>query len=269
VAQADTDSGRDRLRSWVRRSKPSLRGLYHWSCRTMAKAQGVSKATVNRDSGQSHQIKPHRAKDSSYRASPFLQQTHGCAWACTSIRQRRRWCSVLMKKSQISGPGSHATGVAAQKRRCGTMTHDYRSVTDHDALSPWKWPKEKSSASLAAIAISEFLRFLQASGCGVSHRNQITRGHWTITALTNIPVLHVAAQTAWSVSFRISSRTSSSWLNLVERVVFGELTANAYLPGHLRQRRRGLLRSEHHCGSLSWRHGTKDPRPLRVEAVRP
>ncbi len=31
----------------------------HWSCQTMAKAQGVSKATVNRIS-QSLQIKPHR-----------------------------------------------------------------------------------------------------------------------------------------------------------------------------------------------------------------
>jgi transposase len=40
-------------------TKPS--GATHWSCRTMAKAQGVSKATVNRI-WQSHQIKPHRSK---------------------------------------------------------------------------------------------------------------------------------------------------------------------------------------------------------------
>ena len=36
-------------------------GATHWSCRTMAKKHGVSKATVNRI-WQSHQIKPHRTE---------------------------------------------------------------------------------------------------------------------------------------------------------------------------------------------------------------
>ena len=40
-------------------TKPA--GATHWSCRTMAKAQGVSTATVHRV-WQSHQIKPHLAK---------------------------------------------------------------------------------------------------------------------------------------------------------------------------------------------------------------
>lgn len=35
------------------------RGATHWSCRTMAKNQGVSKATVNRI-WQSHNLQPHR-----------------------------------------------------------------------------------------------------------------------------------------------------------------------------------------------------------------
>ena len=38
-------------------SKPP--GATHWSCRTMARAQGLSKATVNRI-WRSHQLKPHR-----------------------------------------------------------------------------------------------------------------------------------------------------------------------------------------------------------------
>ena len=33
----------------------------HWSCRTMAKAQGVSKATIQRV-WQAHQLQPHRTK---------------------------------------------------------------------------------------------------------------------------------------------------------------------------------------------------------------
>ena len=53
-------------------TKPA--GATHWSCRTMAKAQGVSKATVNRI-WQSHQIKPHRTKGFKLSRDPnFLQK---------------------------------------------------------------------------------------------------------------------------------------------------------------------------------------------------
>jgi hypothetical protein len=53
-------------------TKPA--GATHWSCRTMAKAQGVSKATVNRI-WQSHQIKPHRTKAFKLSRDPnFLQK---------------------------------------------------------------------------------------------------------------------------------------------------------------------------------------------------
>ena len=49
-------------------------GATHWSCRTMAKAQGVSKATVNRI-WQSHQIKPHRTKGFKLSRDPnFLEK---------------------------------------------------------------------------------------------------------------------------------------------------------------------------------------------------
>jgi hypothetical protein len=40
-------------------TKPA--GATHWSCRTMAKAQGVSKATINRV-WQGHHLQPHRTK---------------------------------------------------------------------------------------------------------------------------------------------------------------------------------------------------------------
>lgn len=35
--------------------------MTHWSCRLMAKAQGVSKSAVN-NIWRSHQVKPHRVK---------------------------------------------------------------------------------------------------------------------------------------------------------------------------------------------------------------
>ena len=36
-------------------------GMTQWSCRTMAKSQGVSKSTIN-NIWQAHQLKPHRVK---------------------------------------------------------------------------------------------------------------------------------------------------------------------------------------------------------------
>jgi hypothetical protein len=41
------------------RSKP--KGMTHWSCRTMAEAQKVSKSTIN-NIWNSHNLKPHRTK---------------------------------------------------------------------------------------------------------------------------------------------------------------------------------------------------------------
>src|SRR6266478_1388591 len=54
-------------------TKPA--GATHWSCRTMAKAQGVSKATVNRI-WQSHQIKPQRNDHSLCGAGSGARQGH-------------------------------------------------------------------------------------------------------------------------------------------------------------------------------------------------
>lgn len=48
-------------------------GATQWSCRTMAKAQGVSKATVNRI-WQSHQIKPHLSKGFKLSRDPDFQR---------------------------------------------------------------------------------------------------------------------------------------------------------------------------------------------------
>jgi transposase len=53
-------------------TKPA--GATHWSCRTMAKAQGVSKATVNRI-WQSHNLQPHRTRTFKLSRDPkFLEK---------------------------------------------------------------------------------------------------------------------------------------------------------------------------------------------------
>src|SRR5438876_1165413 len=58
--KARYDQGqRDRIIQATLQSKP--KGMTHWSCRLMAKAQGVSKNTVNR-LWQLHNIKPHLSR---------------------------------------------------------------------------------------------------------------------------------------------------------------------------------------------------------------
>jgi transposase len=49
-------------------------GMTHWSCRTMAKSQGVSKSTIN-NIWQAHQLKPHRVKTFKLSRDPkFLEK---------------------------------------------------------------------------------------------------------------------------------------------------------------------------------------------------
>ena len=59
-------------------SKPP--GATHWSCRMMAKPQGVSEATVSRI-WKSHEFKPHRTRFKVSRDPNFVQKLT-TSWAC-------------------------------------------------------------------------------------------------------------------------------------------------------------------------------------------
>jgi homeodomain-containing protein len=49
-------------------------GMTHWSCRSMAQSQGVSKSTIN-NIWQAHQLKPHRVKTFKLSRDPkFLEK---------------------------------------------------------------------------------------------------------------------------------------------------------------------------------------------------
>src|SRR5438874_1148110 len=68
---------RDALIRATLETKP--KGMTHWSCRTMAKAQGVSKSTVNR-LWQLHNLKPHLSRtfklsrDQTHHIGQFLDE---------------------------------------------------------------------------------------------------------------------------------------------------------------------------------------------------
>jgi hypothetical protein len=115
------------------RGKP--KGMTHWSCRTLASAQGVSKSTVN-SIWQSHNLKPHSEQDlQAVRGCPVSRQVNGRSGfvpksATAGYRIVRR------RKKPDSSSGSHQPGLPWKKGRCGTMTHA-SATAQRLCLLPW------------------------------------------------------------------------------------------------------------------------------------
>jgi transposase len=201
-------------------SKP--KGSTHWSCRTMAEAQGVSKSTVS-NIWRSHNIKPHRTETFKLSRDPkFLEKlTDVIGLYLNPPDQALVLC--VDEKSQIQALQRTQPGLPLKKGRCGTMTHDYKrhgTTTLFAALDV-----------LAGKVIGdcykrhrhqEFLKFLRRinrefPGNRPLHLvmdNYGTHGtpevkHW-LNRHPRFTVHYIP--------------TSSSWLNLIERW-FGELTS--------------------------------------------
>ena len=100
-------------------------GATHWSCRTMAKAHGVSKATVNRIR-QSHHLQPHRTKSFKLSRDPnfFDKLTDVVGLYLNPPEKALVLC--VDEKSQIQALDRTQPGLPLKKGRCGTMTHDYK-----------------------------------------------------------------------------------------------------------------------------------------------
>ena len=200
-------------------TKPA--GATHWSCRTMAKAQGVSKATVNRI-WQSHQIKPHRTKGFKLSRDPnFLQKLTDVVGLYLNPPEKAVVLCVD-EKSQIQALDRTQPGLPLKQGRCGTMTHDYKrngTTTLFAALEVAQG--QVIGQCYARHRHQEFLRFLQRLDeefpgeirLHVVMDNYGTHKHPKVQCWLKRHPRFVAHFVP----------TSSSWLNLVERW-FGELT---------------------------------------------
>src|SRR5213592_3295192 len=104
-------------------TKPA--GMTHWSCRLMAKAQGVSKSTVS-NIWRSHQVKPHRVKRFKLSRDPkFLEKLTDVVGLYLNPPQQAMVICVD-EKSQIQALDRTQPGLPLKKGRCGTLTHDYK-----------------------------------------------------------------------------------------------------------------------------------------------
>src|SRR5438874_3550519 len=122
--KAHYDQGqRDRIIQATLQSKP--KGMTHWSCRLMAKAQGVSKNTVNR-LWQVHNIKPHLSRTfKRSRDAKFLEKLTDVVGLYMNPPDKAL-VLCLDEKSQIQALDRTQPGLPLKKGRSGTMTHDYK-----------------------------------------------------------------------------------------------------------------------------------------------
>jgi transposase len=100
-------------------------GMTQWSCRQMAKAQGMSKSTVT-NIWRSHQVKPHWVKRFKLSRDPrFLEKLADVVGLYLNPPQPAMVICVD-EKSSIQALDRAQPGLPLKKGRCGTMTHDYK-----------------------------------------------------------------------------------------------------------------------------------------------
>jgi transposase len=100
------------------------RGQTHWSCRSLAREQGVSKATVQR-LWNLHGLKPHLERTFKLsRDKRFVEKlTDGVGLYLNPPEKALVLC--VDEKSQIQALDRTQPGLPMKKGRCGTHTHDY------------------------------------------------------------------------------------------------------------------------------------------------
>ena len=204
----------------------------HWSTRTMARAAGISEASVRRI-WRAHGLKPHRVRTFKLSRDPeFTEKLEDIVGLYLSPPEH---AMVLCadEKSQIQALDRTQPGLPMKKGRCGTMTHDYKrngTATLFAALDALEG--EVISMCEDRHRHQEWLKFLRVIDDIIPPEKQIhmivdnyaTHKHPKVQRwLNRHPRFHMHF-----------TPTGCSWLNMVERF-FRDLTENRL--------RRGIFRS--------------------------
>ena len=193
----------------------------HWSTRTMAKAQGVSHATVQRI-WDAHGLQPHRVE--TFKLSKdkrFVEKLTDVVGVYLNPPDKAVVLCVD-EKTQVQALDRTQPGLPMKKGRCGTMTHDYRRNGTTCLFAAMNVLEGKVIGSCyPRHRNTEFLKFLRKINREVPQGLDIhlildnygTHGHANVKTW-------LAKHPRFALHF---TPTSSSWLNLVERW-FGEIT---------------------------------------------
>jgi transposase len=104
-------------------SKPS--DATHWSTRTMAKAQGLSEASVRRIWKQ-HNLKPHLTKTFKLSRDPHFVDKLQDVVGLYMNPPEKALVLCVDEKCQIQALDRTQPGLPMKRGRCGTFTHDYK-----------------------------------------------------------------------------------------------------------------------------------------------
>jgi transposase len=203
----------------------------HWSTRRMAKAQGLSEATIRRI-WKRHNLKPHLIRTFKLsRDQHFVEKLYDVVGLYLNPPDKSLVLCVD-EKSQVQALDRTQPGLPLKKGRCGTMTHDYKrhgTTTVFAALS--MLDGKVIGDCMPRHRHQEFIRFLKqievetpsALDLHLIVDNYGTHKHPRVKSwLRRHPRFHLHF-----------IPTSSSWLNLVERW-FRDLTDKRLRRGSFR-----------------------------------
>jgi transposase len=186
-----------------------------WSCRRMAKACGLSKASVQRV-WHANGLKPHLLKTFKPSNDPdFIEKLEDVVGLYMNPPEHAL-VLCIDEKSQIQALDRTQPGLPMKKGRAGTMTHDYKrngTTTLFAALDVLKG--EVIGRCMPQHRHQEFLKFLNAIDRHTPKRLDI---HCIADNYATHKKQEVKDWLAKHPRFHLHFiPTSSSWLNLVER----------------------------------------------------
>ena len=211
-----------KVRAIVRKTtREEPRGATQWSTRTMAKAVGVSEATVRRI-WKHHGLKPHLTRTFKLSRDPhFAEKLEDVVGLYLDPPEHAIVFSVD-EKSQIQALDRTQPGLPMKKGRRGTMTHDYKRQGTTALFAALNTLDDSVLATRIRLhGHAEWLRFLRIversepddKEIHIIADNYATHKHPNVRRwLDRHPRVHVHF-----------TPTSSSWLNMVERF-FRDLT---------------------------------------------
>jgi transposase len=203
-------------------------GETHWSCRSMAKAQGVSPATVQRI-WSSRGLKPHLVETFKLSNDPKFEQKLVDVVGLYLDPPDKAIVLCMDEKSQMQALDRTQPSLPMKKGRAGTMTHDYKRNGTSTLFAALDVATGKVIGQcLPRHRHEEFLTFLRTIDREVPTGLDV---HLVLDNYATHKHPNVVKWLAKHPRFHLHfTPTSSSWLNLVERF-FRELTDKALRRG--------------------------------------
>ena len=203
-------------------------GETHWSCRSMARAHGVSHTTVQKI-WAARGLKPHRVETFKLSKDPRFEEKLADVVGLYLNPPEKAIVLSMDEKSQIQALDRTQPSLPMKRGRAGTMTHDYKrngTTTLFAAL-------DVLSGSVIGQCLPrhrhrEFLTFLRTIDHEVPKDLQI---HLILDNYATHKHPNVKAWLAKHPRFHLHfTPTSSSWVNMVEGF-FSQLSTKALRRG--------------------------------------